>query len=170
MTVIVGAALRNAGMKPHLGAILFAADGSTGAYAKRRLGGSEPAYFAPGDAPLAFTAHGQTIGLAICADSSQPSHAQAYAEGGATVYASSVFLNAQWYAADAPRLAEYASRFQMLVVMANHAASVGAYVSVGKSAAWAPGGALLAEAAGIESSLVIATRTANGWRGEVVAI
>jgi predicted amidohydrolase len=170
MALVVGAPLRNAGPKPGLGAILFAADGSTATYAKMHLGGSEPSHFLPGGTPLSFTTHGQTVGIAICADSSKPSHPQAYADGGATVYAAGVFLNAEWYATDAPRLAGYASRFGMLVVMANHAASAGAYIPVGKSAAWAPGGALLAEAAGTESSLVIATRTPKGWRGEVVRV
>src|SRR5262249_48235572 len=73
-------------------------------------------------------------------------------------------------ATDAPRLAGYASHFQMLVLMANHAASVGTHVSVGRSAVWAPGGAALAEAANTDSSLVITTRTREGWRGEVVRL
>ena len=81
-----------------------------------------------------------------------------------------MFLNAAWYATDAPRLAGYASRFRMLVVMANHAASVGTYVSVGKDAVWSPDGALLAEANSTESSLVIATRTREVWCGEVVRV
>src|SRR5262249_22553494 len=141
MTVVVGAPLRNAGMRPGLGAILFSPDGSTRTYSKMHLGGSEPAYFLPGDTPLSFATHGQRLGLGIRAVSSQPSHPQTYAEGGSTVYAAGVFLNAEWYATDAPRLAGYASRFRMLVVMANHAASAGTYVSVGRSAVWAPGGA-----------------------------
>jgi predicted amidohydrolase len=170
MVVVVGAPLRNAGMKPGLGAILLAPDGSTRTYTKMHLGGSEPAHFLPGSAPLSFATNGQRVGLAICADSSQPSHPQAYAEGGATVYAAGVFLNAEWYATDAPRLAGYAARFRMLVVMANHPASVGTHGSVGRSAVWAPGGAALAEAAGTDSSLVIATRAREGWRGEVVRI
>jgi predicted amidohydrolase len=170
MAVVVGASLRNAGTTPGLGAILFAADGSTRTYAKMHLGGSEPTYFMPGSTPLSFATHGQTVGIAICADSSKPSHPQAYADGGSTVYAAGVFLNAEWYATDSPRLAGYASRFRMLVLMANHAASVGTYVSVGKSAVWAPDGALLAEAAGTESSLVIATRTPEVWCGEVVRV
>jgi predicted amidohydrolase len=170
MAVVVGASLLNAGTRPGLGAILLAADGSTRTYAKMHLGGSEPTYFAPGGAPLAFDTHGQTIGIAICADSSRPSHPQAYADCGSTVYAAGVFLNSEWYATDSPRLPRYASRFRMLVVMANHAASVGTYVSVGKSAVWAPNGALLAGASGTESSLVIATRAGEGWCGEVVPV
>jgi predicted amidohydrolase len=170
MAVIVGASLFNTGSKPGLGAILIAADGSTRTYAKMHLGGSEPTYFVPGEAPLAFASHGQTIGLAICADSSKPTHPQAYADGGSTVYAAGVFLNAEWYATDSPRLAGYASRFRMLVVMANHAGSVGTYVSVGKSAVWGPGGTLLAEVVDTASCLVIATRSREAWRGEVVRI
>ncbi len=170
MAIVVGASLRTAGAKPGLGAILFAADGSTRTYAKMHLGGSEPTYFSSGGAPLSFDAGGQTIGLAICADASKPSHPQAYADGGSAVYAAGVFLNAEWYATDAPRLAAYASRFRMLVVMANHAASVGTHVSVGKSTVWGPDGVLLAEANGTESSLVIATHAHEGWRGDLVRL
>jgi predicted amidohydrolase len=170
MAVIMGASLLNSGAKPCLGAVLLAADGSARTYAKMHLGGSEPTYFAPGGVPLAFAAHGQKIGIAICADSSKPSHPQAYADSGCNIYAAEVFLNAEWYPTDSPRLAEYASRFRLLVVMANHAASVGTHVSVGKSAVWAPGGALLAEAVGPESALVIATRSPEAWRGEVVRL
>ncbi len=168
MEVIVGASLHGAGSKPGLGAILFGADGSTRTYTKMHLGSTEPTYFAPGSVPLSFATNGEKIGMAICADASKPSHPQAYAEAGCTVYAAGVFLNAEWYATDAPRLAGYASRFRMLVVMANHAASVGTHVCVGKSAVWAPGGAVLAEAAGTESCLVIATRSPEAWSGEVV--
>lgn len=170
MAVVLGAPLRNTGTKPHLGAILLAADGSIRGYAKMHLGGSEPNYFAAGETPLAFATHGKTIGLAICADASQPSHPQAYADRGSSVYAAGVFLNAEWYATDAPRLAGYAARFRMLVVMSNHAASVGTYGSVGKSAVWAPDGTLLAEANGTESSLVIASGTRGVWCGEVVGV
>ena len=168
--VAVGAPLRNATAKPNLCAILFAADGTTRTYSKMRLGASERAYFTPGGEPLAFTVHGHTIGIAICGDSSQPSHPRGYADAGSSIYAAGVFLNAEWYATDSPRLAGYATDCRMLVVMANHADSVGTYRSVGRSAVWAPGGALLAQAAGAESCLVIATSSRGAWRGEVVRV
>jgi predicted amidohydrolase len=134
------------------------------------LGGSEPNYFAPGSEPLAFESHGQTVGLSICSDSAAPSHPQVYATLGATVYAAGVFLNAAWYATDASRLAAYSVRHEMLVVMANHAASVGTHVSVGKSVVWAPDGALLAQVAGTENALVVATRGPESWRAEVIVL
>jgi predicted amidohydrolase len=167
---VMGAPLRNGTPRPGLGAILIAADGTTRTYGKMHLGASERAYFTPGDAPLAFPVRGERIGVAICADSSQPSHPQTYADAGASVYAAGVFLNAEWYATDVPRLAGYAARHRMLTLMANHAASVGTYTSVGKSAVWAPDGALLAHAEGVESCLVIATRGGAAWRAEVVRI
>ena len=168
--VVVGAPLSNGTEKPYLGAILFASNGTTRTYSKMHLGDSERAFFSPGSEPLAFPSHGRTIGVAICADSSQPSHPRAYADAGAAIYAAGVFLNDEWYATDSPRLSGHAAQFRMLVVMANHADSVGTRRSVGRSAIWAPGGSMLAQAEGTARCLVIATSSAEGWRGEIIAI
>jgi predicted amidohydrolase len=170
MEVVVGAPLRNGTAKPALGAILIPASGPARTYRKMHLGTSEGPYFTPGDTPLTVAVSGHTIGIAICADTSRPAHPQAYADLGATIYAAGVCLNAEWYATDAPRLPGYAARHRMLTVMANHAASVGAYASVGKSAVWAPDGILLAQAEGAESALLIATSSNAAWRGEVIGI
>ena len=127
--------LRSGATKPYLGAIVFAADGTTRNLIRQNdLGGSERKFFVAGETPVTIAALGQRIGLAICADSSQPSHPQSYAESGAIIYAAGVFLNAEWYATDSPRLADYALRHRMLVVMANDADSIGTYKSVGKKA------------------------------------
>ena len=170
MEVVVGAPLRNGTPKPALGAIALASSGTVTSYRKMHLGSSEGTFFTPGDTPLALTVSGHTVGIAICADSSQPSHPQAYATQGTHIYAAGVFLNAEWYVTDTPRLRDYAMKFRLLTLMANHAASVGTYVSVGKSAIWAPGGALLAQAEGLEPVLVIAARYNEEWQGNVVRI
>lgn len=170
MTVVIGAPLITAGSKPAIGAIVFAPDGSSSTYAKMHLGSSESAYFKPGCEPKIIESHGQSVGLSICADSSATSHPQAYAARGATVYAAGMFLNAEWYETDAPRLAAYAPAYRMLVVMANHAASVGTYRSVGRSAIWAPDGTLLVQAAGTENALVIATCELGSWSGVVIPL
>lgn len=166
--VIVGAPLQNGTCKPWLGAILINADGSTRTYCKMHLGGVEPRFFTPGDEPLAFAVGGHIISIAICADSSRPDHPRQYAESGSDIYAAGVFLNAEWYATDSPRYSNYAAKHRLLTVMANHGASIGTYVSVGKSAMWAPGGELLAQADGVESALVIAAQHESGWSGDVV--
>ncbi len=170
LEIVMGASLQDVTGRPALGVIAIAADGATKTYRKMHLGGSELEYFTPGNTPLAFAVNGHTIGIAICADASQPSHPQNYADAGANIYAASVFLTDDWYATDAPRLAGYSLRHRMLIVMANHAASVGTYTSVGKSAVWSPDGALLAQADGTENALVIGRSNHAGWRGEVIKI
>jgi predicted amidohydrolase len=168
--VVVGAPLENGLAKPALGAVVLRANGETESYGKMHLGSSERAFFASGEKPLTLSVSGQKVGIAICANSAQPSHPRTYAELGASVYAAGVFLNDEWYATDVPRLVDHARRFGMLVLMANHADSIGSYVSVGKSTAWAPGGDLLAQAEGTESALLIVTRSAAGWQSELIEL
>lgn len=168
MQVVTGASIVSGQLKPYLGAFVFGVDGTVRTYAKMHLGGNEPSYFTPGNTLMSIVSHGQSIGLSICADSSQRSHPAAYASKVATAYAAGVFLNAEWYATDSPRFSAYAVDFGMLVLMANHAASIGTFVSVGKSAAWAPDGSLIVCANGTETALVVVTRTGDNWIGEVV--
>lgn len=166
MTAVVGAPLSVGGPRPGLGAVVFGPD-SVGWYCKMHLGSGERPHFTPGNVPFALSVEGRKIGLAICADASDPSHPQGYADAGASIYAAGVFLNAEWYAGDAPRLAGYAVKPGLLVVMANQAAPAGTYTSVGRSAVWLPGGSLLAEAAGAESCLVVAVQEGTAWTGTV---
>lgn len=170
MEVVAGAPLQNGTARPALGAMVFTASGATRTYRKMHLGANEGTYFTAGSVPLLLAVSGQTLGIAICADTSHPTHPQTYVDLGAKIYAAGVFLNAEWYETDAPRFAAYAARHRILTVMANHGASSGTYTSVGKSAVWAPGGGLLAEAEGTESVLVLATRDDTAWRGAVVRI
>lgn len=170
MHAIVGAPLKSKSGKPALGAILIEADGTAKTYRKMHLGSSEPSFFEPGDTPLVWTIFGRRIGIAICGDSSHAGHPETCTEAGADIYAAGVFLNAEWYGTDVPRLAGYAARYAMLTVMANHGASVGSYTPVGKSAIWAPDGAQLVRAKGTESALLIARSRDETWLGETVSL
>lgn len=170
MQVIVGAALASEGPKPQLGAILFMPDGSRRTYAKMHLGVHENKYFVPGQNLLALDCGKEVMALSICADSSQPSHPEECHNLGATVYACSVFLNEEWYASDIPRFAMYAARHRMLVVMANHAHSIGTLTSVGRSAIWSPEGKLLAQVQGSEPALVLARRHNDHWQADIIAL
>lgn len=156
--------------KPALGAVVFGPDGARTPYAKMHLGGVEARHFAPGATPVALAVGDQTLGLSICADSSVPAHPATYAAAGAGVYVASMFLDAEWDATDRPRLARYAAAHDFLVLLANHGASRGTYRSVGRSAVWEPGGALLAEAPGTDAAVVIATRDAERWTAAVIAL
>jgi predicted amidohydrolase len=177
MEIVVGAPLGSAPgtqlsaaerpPKPALGAIVFGHCDEPRIYRKMHLGGDEPEYFEPGDSPLVVTVDRWSVGLAICADSSSADHPRTYAERECGIYAAGVFLTAEWFASDTPRLASHAARHRMLVVMANHGASTGTYASVGRSAVWNPSGVILASARGDETALVIATWEESTWSGAV---
>ena len=89
---------------------------------------------------------------------------------GARPFMQRASFNAEWYVTDVPRLAEYAARYRMLVVMANHAASLGTYTSVGRSAVWSPGGAVLVQSEGTESALLIAEHRDGTWCGQIAKL
>jgi predicted amidohydrolase len=167
MTIVAGAPVAN-GDLPAIGAFVFTPGGTAKTYLKMHLGSSEGAFFSSGSAPLLHEAGGQWMGVAVCADSTRPTHPQTYRELGASIYAAGVFFTEEWYLEDAPRFAAYAAEFTMLTVMANHGASTGTWQSAGRSAVWAPGGRLLARADGTEDALVIARLSAGVWTGALV--
>lgn len=170
VTFIAGAPVRTGG-KPAIGALVFSPTGQVDTYLKMHLGTTEGAYFTTGSAPLLLELGGtHRLGVAVCADTSRPTHPETYVKLGADIYAAGVFFNAEWYPQDAPRFAQYAQRFGVLTLMANHGASVGTLTSVGGSAIWAPGGGLLARADGVESTLVAATLSAGRWTGQTLPV
>lgn len=167
---VVGAPLEHGGAKPALGALVISNTGINVAYHKMHLGSNETAHFERGDRPVALEVLGHKVGLAICADSKEPGHADGYARLGAGIYAASVFMNADWYETDMPALVACAERTGMLTVMANHADSIGSYASVGKSSIWSPGGAVLVQTTGTETALLMASNRHGDWSGEIALL
>lgn len=165
--MVVGAPLKGEGARPGIGAIVLSPGRAARGYWKMHLGGEEPEHFGCGGESMAFEACGERIGLAICADAGRESHPRRYAEQGVTVYAAGVFLNAEWDKTDRPRLARWAERHGMAVVMSNHGASAGRLASVGRSAAWDEEGELLAEAPGASDCLVLLDKANGRWEGRV---
>ena len=133
------------------------------------LGSDESKYFLPGSESMIVQEQNQRLGISICADSSRPEHPMNYAKNGVTVYLASVFLNDHWYRTDHVRFPAYAAEYDFLVLMANQAESSVTYHSVGRSAAWLPGGKQLMEVDGVGESLVIVSRGAASWIGEIVS-
>jgi len=171
MTVVVGAPVATAGGKPAIGAITFFADGECAIYRKQYLHSSEEVFAASGALGSRRHALGdESFALAICADTNHQQHAEGAAASGASLYLASVLFSVSAYAEDAGKLRRYAEQFDMGVLMANHGGPSGAYQSAGSSAFWAPGGERVATAPGTGSALVIASKAAGGWRGEVLAV
>ncbi len=170
MTIVVGAGLAGAEGGTHIAAFTFFPDGSSAVYCKQHLHAGEERYCLPGEAASApASCRGEFYALAICADITRPQHAQAAAASGAGLYLAGVLVSEAGYATDAGYLQDYAARLSLGVLMANHAAPSGGYVSAGRSAFWESGGRQVVAAPGAGDFLVIASRRDGAWHGECVA-
>ncbi|MYN27514.1 carbon-nitrogen hydrolase family protein [Duganella levis] len=171
MTIIVGAPLIDDGAaQPCIASITFRPDSSATTYRKQYLHAGEDAHVQPGPrGAQAHALHGQRYVEAICADTTHPEHARAAANAGATLYVAGVLISNGGYEADAALLRRYAEEHRMTILMANHGAPSGGYTCAGKSAIWAPGGTLIAQAEGPGDYLVIAEEN-NDWHGRTVPV
>jgi predicted amidohydrolase len=175
MQVTAGAPVANGDALPAIGAITFHPDGSTSVYRKHHVHPSEADFASAGAQATSLIPMGlETVGQAICADIGQATHAALAAQAGATLYLAGVLVSEAGYAKDASAMQHYAQSHGMGTLMANHGGPSGDYVSAGRSAFWAPGGALVVAAPGVGSCLVVATK-ANGthptvWPGRTVPL
>jgi predicted amidohydrolase len=120
------------------------------------------------DETIVFSAGGMTIGVAICADISNPIHAADAVRQGANVYAAGVAKTPGDMVRAEANMASHAKRHGILTVMANHASSTGGLPTGGRSAIWDEAGGLVVRAEPRGESVVLARRTNNGWVGSVV--
>ncbi|MBW2242556.1 MAG: carbon-nitrogen hydrolase family protein [Deltaproteobacteria bacterium] len=163
--LVVGAPVRLA-LRLHIGAFVIEAGQEIRLYTKRHVHSSEVNVFVPGNLDPMISAEGETAALAICADTSQPSHAASAAERGASIYLAGVFVSPEGIQVDTERLAGYASRHSMLVAMANAGAGASRLDSAGGSSIWSPEGTRVAHVEGLGAGVALARKTEAGWVGE----
>ncbi|MFJ5550895.1 carbon-nitrogen hydrolase family protein [Streptomyces sp. NPDC093225] len=159
-TALVCAALAEPGGVESLA--LLALDGTDVrvVHRKTHLHGAEVDRFTPGARPSVLEVGGRRIGLAICADASVPGHAAATAELGIDAYLASAL-----YGADPVALARRDSQVRDAAaahgvwgLLATSAGPSGTYPATsGGSGAWAPGGALVAQAGPDPDGIVTVT-------------
>ncbi|WP_419535454.1 carbon-nitrogen hydrolase family protein [Endozoicomonas sp.] len=87
--IVVGAPLK-IGNEIYIGSIIFSPDGDVSTYSKMNLHSGEERFFSVGKEPEVLEINNHRVALAICADTNNPLHAQAYAKVRATVYAAGV--------------------------------------------------------------------------------
>ena len=185
LTLIVGAPVQlDRGLQ--LGACIIRPDGIIDWYAKQRLGTfppsagcdslrgsippSETTVFVPGDRDLLITLGHRRAAIAICADIGAAAHAHRAAERGADTYLASMFVIPSDDAGEAQRLADYASRHQMLTCMANFGSTSGGLRSSGHSAIWSETGQLLIQLPSKGAGIAVVTETTNGWQTQVLML
>lgn len=182
LTLVVGAPVR-LGAKLHIGALVLHPDRSVELYTKRHLGAfsagaspdgdvppAEATVFQPGDRDPLVRLDGHVAALAVCADVSRPSHAEAAARRGATTYLASMFVVPSDLEQETARLRTYAVRHSMAVVLANFGGPSGGLASAGGSAIGSERGELLVRLGPTGSGLAIAVEDERGWHAEAVAL
>ncbi|WP_162844247.1 carbon-nitrogen hydrolase family protein [Sinobacterium caligoides] len=166
--VVAGAPIVTGG-KPEIGAIIFSPDGDISSYSKIHLHPGEDLFFQAGSDFKILDIKGYKIAMAICADTNNEEHVKHYAEHGVSIYVAGVLIGGSGYASDTDKLASYASKYHMLVTVANHNAPTGVWEPVGRSAAWDHKGPL-AEV-GVEANALLVSAQVNGaWTSEAINI
>jgi len=131
----------------HIGMLAIDGDGARVAYRKMWLGTAEADRFDPGPAPAALDVDGWRLGLAICKDTGVTGHADDTVALGIDVYVAGTVKGSDEAALqhDPARLIGIDHR--VWVAVASFAGSTGGYAdTAGRSAIWAPSGALVAAA------------------------
>ncbi|MCP5060581.1 MAG: carbon-nitrogen hydrolase family protein [bacterium] len=169
-TILVAGAPVRLASGLHIGAFVIEAGRETRLYTKRHVHSSEAGVFVPGNLDPLIQDAGHSAALAICADTSHPSHAAAAAERGATLYLAGVFVSPEGIHADSERLAGYAREHSMLVAMANAGAGTSRLESAGRSSVWSPEGTRIAHFEGLGAGVAVARKTDAGWIGESFAL
>ncbi len=164
----VGAPLHSNGL-PKIGLIVISPSGTVERYEKMNLHSGEEKYFSKGNDHHIITINDTKIANAICADTNNAEHIHFCFKFGASVYIAGALITDSGYEADTKAMAHYASKYNMLVAMANHNQPTGGWKAIGKSAIWSNTG-LLACASSTQNAIVVAERVADKWSAQVFEI
>jgi len=182
MTLIVGAPVR-IGSRLHIGAFIISSDRAVGLYTKHHLGAfptsaspdgivpaAEETVFHPGNRNPLVRFGDNTAAVAVCADTSRPSHPKEAADRGARTYLASMFIIPSDLEKETASLRSYAAGHSMAVALANYGGPSGGLSSGGGSAIWSERGELLAQLKGIGTGVVVAIESDAGWRAKTLML
>lgn len=164
----VGAPVQSGGL-PRIGLFIISETGTVEIYEKMNLHQGEEEYFSKGNHYHTLTINNSLIANAICADTNNVNHAHSCFELGASIYIAGVLITEGGYEIDTKAMAQYASKYNMLVAMANHNRPTGGWQPIGKSAIWSKAG-LLASASETQNALVVAEKQNQKWSAQVIEI
>ncbi len=182
MTLVVGAPVRLEA-RLYIGALILSPNGSIAVYTKHHLGAfptdahhngavppAEATVFAPGTLNPLVRLDRHVAAVAVCADTSRPSHPERAAARGAKAYLASMFVIPADLEKDTTNLQTYATRHSMAVAFANYGGPSGGLPSAGRSAIWSDEGELVAELGPTGAGLVVAIEGEARWTGRTIAM
>ncbi|MFJ4187079.1 carbon-nitrogen hydrolase family protein [Kitasatospora sp. NPDC089509] len=145
---LVGAPVAEADGRESVATLAVTGEGATVVYRKMRLHGAESDRFAPGEKPFVLELDGLRLGLAVCADAADPTHAAETAALGIDAYVASTLYGpgeAQAERLDG-HLRERATAHRVWGVLSTSAGASGEFAETsGRSGIWAPDGTVVAQ-------------------------
>ncbi|UCF66462.1 MAG: carbon-nitrogen hydrolase family protein [Acidobacteriota bacterium] len=182
MILIVGAPVR-IGSRLHIGAFIVCPDRTVEVYTKQHLGAfsassrsdgivppAEATVFDAGNQNPLVRFRGHIAAVAVCADTSRPSHPQKAADRGAGTYLASMFIIPSDFEQETANLRAYAVRHSMSVVLANYGGPSGGLASAGGSSIWSEAGELLAQLEKNGAGVTVAIESHDGWRAKAIVL
>lgn len=180
MTLVVGAPARLASGL-HIAAFIIEPTGSVQVYTKQHLGAFRPEdhpggavpppeqdFYTPGHSNPTFPWASHRVAVSICKDSALPSHPEAAAERGATVYVSSQFAIEAHMRFKLSRLKDAARRHALIVVFSNYGGATGGLIAAGGSCVRATDGETVVRLPERGRGLAIAWEDGGRWTGKTV--
>jgi predicted amidohydrolase len=145
LTIIVGAPIEIQS-ELYIGAFIIQPDGSVAVYTKQFLHDGEEQFFSAGViiTPEIRIAN-EKISMAICADITNPLHAENAYNSQSKLYIASLFYTPNGIAEGYQQLGSYAGKYKMNVLMANYCGESYGLNAAGQSAFWSKNGELIAK-------------------------
>ncbi|MBN2436520.1 MAG: carbon-nitrogen hydrolase family protein [Spirochaetes bacterium] len=149
-----------------IGSLVIKPDQSVMIYTKQFLHTGEELFFKSSfDYNPYLLLDNEKIYFAICADTTEPLHAQNAAQNGATLYIASICFSKEGLPSGYKNLSNYAKNHDMNVLMSNFCGKVYRYQCGGQSGFWDNKGKLVAGLNDTDNGLLIIKKNENNWAG-----
>jgi len=143
--------------KPTIGAVICFPNGKVNFYSKQYLHTGEEEYCATGLSDYVFNVKGHQIGLAVCADFTEPLHSEKAKILEAEIYLVSALITDKGFEVDAKILSDIATKHKFPVLLANHISETGGWQGCGNNSIWNAKGELAHSSDSSKSSLTLCT-------------
>ncbi|OPX56419.1 Predicted amidohydrolase [Oceanospirillum multiglobuliferum] len=167
LVVIAGCPLANSNGLPYIAAVICFPDGKIEFYSKQYLHAGEAAYCAAGSQDYQLEVQGYRFTLAICADFTEPQHAERAQADAVDGYLVSALISDAGYATDAQILSGIAARHQLPVFLCNHISITGGWSACGNNSVWDQSGERVAASTNTTPSVLHCTLSDDGLSGVV---
>jgi predicted amidohydrolase len=168
ITIIAGAPIRiNSNL--FLGEFCIAPNDAVSLYTKQFLHTGEEVYYQPSfDYNPMIEIENERISCAICADIDNPLHPENASKKDSSTYIASIFFSPNGIPQAHQSLQNYASQYQMNVLMANFGGESYGSPSGGRSAFWNNKGELIAQMEDSGSGLLLVEKHDTGWTSKIL--